>query len=52
MNKERIVAVYIGLYIRHDSLLPDIHEARLPLKKLCKELLHWISRKSNKLFIR
>jgi hypothetical protein len=40
MNKERRVEVYIGLYVRYDCLLADIHEARLPLTILGKELLH------------
>jgi hypothetical protein len=40
MNKKRGVAVYIGLYVRCDCLLADIHEARLPLTTLGKELLH------------
>ena len=52
MNKERRLAVFIGLYVRYDCLLADIHEARLTLTTLGKKFLHWISRKSNKLFIR
>lgn len=40
MNKECRVAVCIGLYVRYDCLLADIHVVRLTLTKLVKELLH------------
>jgi len=40
MNKERRLAVFIGLYVRYDCLLADIHEARLTLTTLGKKFLH------------